>query len=155
MEVVIAQEEEEKIENAKKDGLKRQSDLNTLYEEARILGLDNLFDSMFSEDFDAQKLLPIGPVQINELKEEYRTKFEIVVNELKHFVLKRSNDKKDEIQSLETCIQGVKNESDQEAAHRLNEFLHQKKEVCLYVLLTLRHLNSHKHRETQAISMMH
>jgi hypothetical protein len=87
---------------------------------------------MFAEDYDFQKLLPVGPVQINDMKEEYRAKFDIAVNELKHFVLKRSGDKADEIESLKSCLSSVKAESDQKSILKLQEFQHQKKEVLIY-----------------------
>jgi hypothetical protein len=131
IDVVMAHEEEEKIINSKRDSLQKQREQDEMYEEAHILGIDSLFDLMFNDDYDFNKLLPIGPAQINEIKEEYRVKFEIAINEMKHFVLKRSNDKKDEIKALMACVANVKGGLDKEAIARLNEFQHNKKVVCL------------------------
>jgi hypothetical protein len=129
LEIVIAQEEEDKISNARKEEHAQKALLDAEYEDAHISGIDSLFELMFLEDFDAQKLLPIGPTQINELKDEYREKFEIVVDELKYFVLKRSKDKNEEILSLELCMKNVLDETDMEGKKRLDEFMHAKKEV--------------------------
>ncbi len=129
MEIVIAQEEEEKISNARKEENLQKELLDANYEDAHVSGIDSLFDLMFLEDLDSKKLLPIGPAQISELRDIYREKFEIVINELKHFVLKRSHDKKEEIASLESCMKNVRYEVDKEGKKRLNEFLHDKKEV--------------------------
>ena len=129
LEVVIAQEEEEKISNARNEDQIQKGLLDESYDEAHISGIDSLFDIMFTEDFDAQKLLPIAPNQINELREDYKEKIEIVINELKHFVMKRSNDKKEEIKSIEICMKNARNDSDKESRKRLDQFMHDKKEV--------------------------
>ena len=125
----LAHEEEEKIIIAKRDSAQKKKEQDVMFEEAHIFGVDSLFDLMFNDDYDFNKLLPIGPAQINEIKEEYRAKFEIAVEEMKHFVLKRSNDKKDEVKALMECVLRVKGEADKEAISRLDEFQHNKKMV--------------------------
>jgi glutathionylspermidine synthase len=131
LEIVIAQEEEEKISNARREEYAQKALLDAEYEDAHISGIESLFEVMFLEDSDAKKLLPIGPTQINELKDEYREKFEIVIDELKYIVLKRSKDKKEEIASLQLCMKNVRNETDMQGRKRLDEFMHAKKEVRL------------------------
>lgn len=135
MEIVIAQEEEEKISNARSEENAKKTLTESEYQGAHISGIDSLFEIMFMEDADAQKLLPIGPTQINDLKEEYREKFEIVIDELKYIVLKRSKDKKEEIESLAICMKSVREEGDKEGRKRLDQFMHEKKEVCCFNLI--------------------
>jgi hypothetical protein len=86
-----------------------------------------MFDAMFNEDKDFERIQSVAPVQINDLKDQYRAKFEIVVDELKHFVLKRSEDKKEEINSLMACINGVMKETDSVSVVKIKEFMHNKK----------------------------
>lgn len=96
---------------------------------AHILRIDSLFDRMFDDDLDFIKLVPIAPAIINDMKEEFRAKFEIVVKELKHFVLKKSAEKEEETYLIKNSTDKVKASSDENCKLKLNAFYHQKKEV--------------------------
>nr|KAJ3419777.1 Dynein regulatory complex subunit 3 [Polyrhizophydium stewartii] len=130
---IIAQEEEEKVAASKKEEQRKRAELDALHEKAHILHIDVLFDSMFGEDADFQKLVPIAPSIIYEMREEFRAKFEIVVKELKHFVLRKSQEKAEEIAQLRKCVSDVKGASDKECMKRFEEFQHKKKELIKVV----------------------
>ena len=87
---------------------------------------------MFNEDADFKKLIPIAPSIIYEMREEYRAKFDIIVNEMKHFVLKKSGEKQSEIAQIRECIKNVKKSSDSLCLIKLEDFQHKKKEVLYY-----------------------
>lgn len=59
----------------------------------------------------------------------YRAKFEVIVKELKHFVLKRSQDKTDEMGMFRQCVTEAKGERDKECIEQLNRYQHEKKQV--------------------------
>ncbi|KAJ3321556.1 Dynein regulatory complex subunit 3 [Boothiomyces sp. JEL0866] len=130
---IISQEEEEKINAKRKQEQKRKQELDKLHQKAHILSIDSLFDRMFDEDQDYKRLLPIAPAILSDMKEEYRAKFEIVVKELKHFVLKKSQEKQDETNAIWACLENVKSTSDKECLHKLEVFHHKKKQLIKIV----------------------
>ncbi|EGF76279.1 hypothetical protein BATDEDRAFT_92813 [Batrachochytrium dendrobatidis JAM81] len=131
---IIAQEEEEKVILAKREKLRKHAELDAVHEKAHILHIEILFDSMFNDDPDFQKLIPIAPSIIYEMREEFRAKFDIIIKELKHFVLKKSQEKAKEIQQLHKCIDNVKGASDDLCMQKFQKFQHTKKEYLKTVL---------------------
>ncbi|KAI8834562.1 hypothetical protein BJ741DRAFT_565416 [Chytriomyces cf. hyalinus JEL632] len=134
---LIALEEEEKIANQKKEELRKLTELNALHHSAHIEGIDTLFDDMFGTDPDFQRLLPVCLERTTDLQEEYRAKFEVVVNELKYFALKKRTEMNDEMNSFNECIQQTKIETDGECIAMLNHYSHFKKQL-LRILQTSR-----------------
>ncbi|KAI8915048.1 hypothetical protein BC831DRAFT_488112 [Entophlyctis helioformis] len=130
---IISLEEEEKVAAAKKEDQRKRAELDALHGKAHILHVDVLFDTMFGEDHDFQKLVPIAPSIIYEMREEYRAKFDIVIKELKHFVLRKSQDKAEEIAQVRKCISDVKGASDAQCLEKLEAFQHKKKELIKVV----------------------
>ncbi|KAH6601697.1 hypothetical protein BASA61_001901 [Batrachochytrium salamandrivorans] len=130
---IISQEEEDKVLMAKREALRTRLELDKLHQQAHILHIEVLFDDMFGEDLDFQKLIPIAPSVISEMREEYRAKFDIVIKELKHFVLRKSQEKKEEIRQLNQCISDVKGASDDECTQKFHLFQHKKKEFLKIV----------------------
>jgi hypothetical protein len=126
---IIAIEEEEKVFAAKRLEEKKQTELNKLHNKAHILHIDTVFDRMFDEDVDFKKIVPIAPAIISDLKEEYRAKFDIVVREMKHLVMKKTSEKDEEVLMIQLCIKDVKGESDNECLKKIKEFYHDKKYV--------------------------
>jgi hypothetical protein len=86
---------------------------------------------MFGDDPDFQKLVPIAPAIIYEMREEFRAKFDIVIKEMKHFVLRKSQEKAEEIYAIRKCVSDVRTACDDECTVKINTFHHLKKEVCL------------------------
>jgi hypothetical protein len=99
-----------------------------LIQKAHILGIDTLFDAMF-DDPDFHKLAPIAPAIIFEMKEDFRAKFDVIVNELKHLQLKKSRERNEEHDLVYAALNEVKNASDAECKKKLEAFQHSKKEV--------------------------
>lgn len=131
---IIALEEEANILAIKREEARKQMELDKVHSKAHILHIDSLFDRMFDADADFQKLIPIAPAIITDMKEEFRAKFEIVIKEMKHFILKKSSEKEEELLMIQTCIGDVKGESDRECMQKLELFYHQKKEVPLTLI---------------------
>lgn len=84
---------------------------------------------MFNEDPDFKKLLPIAPTIINDMKEEFKAKFDIVLKEFKLFVMKKTQEKDEEVAMIEGCIADVLTDANKENLVKLERFYHQKKEV--------------------------
>ncbi|KAI8830849.1 hypothetical protein BC829DRAFT_426505 [Chytridium lagenaria] len=126
---LIAMEEEEKILNSKKEELRKKQEQDVLFEAAHILGIDTLFDDMFLEDVDYQRLYISAPDRIQDLQDDYRAKFEVVVNELRHFVLKRHSERQEEHKSFMDCMQNAKGEIDGECLKALDKYSHYKKQM--------------------------
>ncbi|KAJ3415179.1 Dynein regulatory complex subunit 3 [Chytridiales sp. JEL 0842] len=124
---LIAMEEEEKIMNNKKEEMRKRKELNQLHEAAHIGGIDTLFDDMFLEDADYQKLLPVAKERILDLQDDYHAKFDIILNELKHFVLKKHHEKEDEIAMFRNCLASSKKEVDDDCIKKINDYSHFKK----------------------------
>lgn len=70
------------------------------------------------------------PDPFNEIREEYHTKFEIVLNELKHFALKRAKEKKEECEMFNRCLAEAKKRVDEESWAACKKFGATKKRVC-------------------------
>ncbi|KAJ3027082.1 UNVERIFIED_CONTAM: Dynein regulatory complex subunit 3 [Siphonaria sp. JEL0065] len=134
---LIALEEEEKIAIQKKEEARKRQELNNLHLAAHIEGIDTLYDDMFNSDPDYQKLMPINPDRTMDLMEEYRAKFEVVVNEMRHFALKKRAEMDDELKQFNECLAGTKKETDGECIKMLNTYSHFKKKL-LRVLQTSR-----------------
>ncbi|KAJ3276416.1 Dynein regulatory complex subunit 3 [Terramyces sp. JEL0728] len=133
---IISQDEEEKINAKRKQDQKAKQELDKLHQKAHILYIDSLFDRMFDEDQDYKRLLPIAPAILSDMKEEYRAKFEIVVKELKHFVLKKSQEKQDDTNAIQSCLDSVKSTSDKDCLNKLELFHHQKKQLIKIVQIS-------------------
>ncbi|KAJ3041156.1 Dynein regulatory complex subunit 3 [Rhizophlyctis rosea] len=133
---LIAQEEEEKLVTAKKEENKKREEQNALYETANLANIDTLFDTMFSDDPDFQKLRLVSADHIAELREEFRAKFEVVVGELRHFVLKRTQEKRDEMGMFHKCTGEAKSLRDGECVEELEGFMHLKKQLLRQISLS-------------------
>jgi hypothetical protein len=129
MDSIIAQEEEDKISRSKRLEQQKKQEVDAVYYKAHILGIDTMFDTMFNDDPDFQKLVPIAPAIIYEMREDYRAKFDVIVQELKHFELKKSKERLDEIAALKLGLAHVKGKSDKECKIKLEQFNHKRKEV--------------------------
>ncbi|KAI8911701.1 hypothetical protein EDD86DRAFT_224677 [Gorgonomyces haynaldii] len=131
---IIAQEQEEKAAKTKKEEAQKKAETDSIYNKAHILGIDTLFDSMFGDDPDFQKLVPIAPAIIFELREDYRAKFDIIIQELKLFQLKKSQERTDEMNMVDRALSEVNGASDKICMEKLEIFQHQKKELLKIVL---------------------
>lgn len=85
------------------------------------------------DDAEFTKLVPIAPVLIIELREEYRGKVDAVVKELKTFVLKKSDEKEQEKWMIEECLRLTKEASDKQCLEKLDIYYHRKKELTKVV----------------------
>jgi hypothetical protein len=82
---------------------------------------------MFGSDPDFQKIVPIAPAIVFEMREDYKAKFDVIIKELKHFQLKKSKERTEEILLIEQCTSKVKQVSDSECIAKLEKYQHQKK----------------------------
>lgn len=130
---LIAIEEEEKVAISKSDDLRRQHEKDAIHEAAHIRGLDTLFNRMFDEDPDFQRLRPANPTLLQELREDYRVKFDNVENEIRRNILKKGQEKTDELRQYQKCINGAKNEAADESIKLLEAFQHNKKQLIKVV----------------------
>ncbi|KAI9002253.1 hypothetical protein BC832DRAFT_560967 [Gaertneriomyces semiglobifer] len=119
---IIAQEEEDKIVAAKKSEDKRQAELDALYESAHIQNIDTLFSSLFEDpDFRLFATL-ISPDPFTDLHDEFQTKCEVVINELKNFVLRRVKERQEEEGMFMDCLKSAREKVDGECMERLKAF---------------------------------
>lgn len=81
------------------------------------------------DDMDFKKLVPIAPAIIFEMREDFRAKFDVIINELKHHQLKKSRERAEEYDLVYAALNEVKDISDSECKRRLESFQHSKKEV--------------------------
>ncbi|KAI9094323.1 hypothetical protein DFS34DRAFT_243321 [Phlyctochytrium arcticum] len=131
---IIAQEEEDKIVAARMEDDRRQREQAVLFESAHIPGIDVLFGNLFSEDPEFQRFASIiTPEPFGDLRDEYQAKFDVVVNELRHFALKRAAEKKEELDSFTRCVAETKAKTDQESWNRCKRFSGSKKRLLLQV----------------------
>ncbi|KAJ3191999.1 Dynein regulatory complex subunit 3 [Irineochytrium annulatum] len=130
---LIAIEEEEKISNTKKEDAKKKEELDVLHKAAHIGGIESLFEDMFLEDVDFNRLLITHKDRILDIQDDYRAKFEVIVNELKHFVLRKHAEKNEEIDSFRTCQSTAKGEVDAECLQKLDTYSHFKKQMLRLV----------------------
>ena len=129
IDVLIALEEEEKVSNTKKEENAINKQKNLLFENAHINGLDNLFDNLFLEDADFQKIFPIGKLAIIEQREEYRFRCEPVIQELSKFVLNKHKEQFDDITQFQKCKQDACSSHDSTCIEMINEYQHVKKQL--------------------------
>ncbi|KAJ3123148.1 Dynein regulatory complex subunit 3 [Nowakowskiella sp. JEL0407] len=126
---LIAIEEEEKVAIGRKEEMKRMREAEELCEGAHVAKIDRLFDEMFDEDQDFQKLLPLARENIEELRGDYRAKFEVIAKELKHFALKKNKDKADEFEMFQKCKWDAKMEKDEDGIKQLHKYQNVKKQL--------------------------
>jgi hypothetical protein len=84
---------------------------------------------MFLEDQDYQKLQLVAKERITDLQDDYHAKFEVILNELKHFVLKKHSEREDELSMFRNCLASAKKEVDDDCIKKIDEFSHYKKTV--------------------------
>ncbi|KAJ3159993.1 Dynein regulatory complex subunit 3 [Geranomyces michiganensis] len=131
---IIAQEEEDKIVAARKESDKTAREQAELYESAHIPGLDSLFHNLFAEDPDFQRFAPIiTPDPFHDLADEYGAKVAVVVNELRHFVLKRAAEKKEEQAMFSKCLKEAQGKIDGDCWTACKKFNATKKKQIMQV----------------------
>ncbi|KAJ3099516.1 Dynein regulatory complex subunit 3 [Physocladia obscura] len=84
---------------------------------------------MFVNDLDYQKLISVNPDRTMDLQEEYRAKFEVIVNELRHFALKKRAEMNEELNAFNECLKQTKKETDGECVKMLDDYSHLKKKL--------------------------
>jgi len=124
---LIALEEEEKILKSKKEKQEQRRKLEELFEEAHIKNIDMLFNDMFEQDPDFHKIKILAPDKIQDLNEDYRTKFEIVIVEMKDFILKKHSEVQEEKELITKAIEDAKAETDAKGIQLVNDLEHRKK----------------------------
>ncbi|ORX37504.1 outer arm dynein light chain 1 [Piromyces finnis] len=124
---LIALEEEEKITKSKKEKLEQRRKLEQLFEEAHIKNIDMLFQDMFEQDPDFHKLNILAPEKIQDLNEDYRAKFEIIIIEMKDFILKKHSEVQEEKELITKAIEDAKAETDSKGIKLVNDLEHRKK----------------------------
>ncbi|KAJ1564306.1 Dynein regulatory complex subunit 3 [Cladochytrium tenue] len=82
---------------------------------------------MMGEDQDYQRILHTAPDRLTELQEAYRAKFEVVVDELKQFVLRRHAEKQEEEAMFDECLRTAKADVDRSCRERMDAYSHEKK----------------------------
>jgi len=101
---LIALEEEEKVANDRSADDSQQALKKALYESAHIAGLDRLFQAMFLEDSEFQRIFPIDRNGILELRDaEYRNRCDPIIEDLRKFALRRFVEQREEIAAFEKC----------------------------------------------------
>ncbi|TPX36019.1 hypothetical protein SmJEL517_g01758 [Synchytrium microbalum] len=133
MDNIIAMEEEERIATEKKLIATKSQQEGAKFAEAHIPGFDKLFDSIFNEDKDFVRLLPLDTDRISDIREQYRVKFDVAVNELIHFVMKRHLERVNEIDGFKYAIEDARAPGDEEATKELDRFMRGKKQVLKMV----------------------
>ncbi|KAJ3020829.1 Dynein regulatory complex subunit 3 [Thoreauomyces humboldtii] len=112
---IIAQEEEDKVAAARREQDRRDAEQAALYDNSHIPGLDVLFPTLFSEDPDFARFSAlITPDPFHDLRDEYGAKVGVVVNELRHFVLKRAAEKGEEYDAFARCLKEAQGKIDAE-----------------------------------------
>ncbi|TPX46229.1 hypothetical protein SeMB42_g03779, partial [Synchytrium endobioticum] len=128
MDNIIAMEEEERIAAEKRAALQKAAQEAAKFAEAHIPGLDKLFDAMFSDDKDFVRLQPLDVDRISDIREQYRAKFDVSVNELIHFVMKRHQERVNEIHGFHLAIEEARAPGDADAIKELDRFMRGKKQ---------------------------
>ncbi|KAJ3221775.1 Dynein regulatory complex subunit 3, partial [Clydaea vesicula] len=129
MDDLIALEEEEKVANSRKEEDMKLQEMELLYQSAHIEGIDKLFNSMFQDDPDFQKLVAIDKVIINDLKDELKPKIDLILEDLSKFCLKRHEEIQEEKSIFDNCKFQNQNYHDLECIKILNEYQHSKKQL--------------------------
>ncbi|KAI9138714.1 hypothetical protein BKA69DRAFT_1090274 [Paraphysoderma sedebokerense] len=134
--IAALKEQEESIQK-KKAELEQQKSSSKLYTDAHIPDIDRLFQNMFSQDNEFRKLQSLSKDAVTEIIENYRARFEIILNELKHAILKQHHLRSDEYSFFKQCIGDAKDEVDSLGIRQINQFMHEKK-LKLHIIRTSR-----------------
>lgn len=88
-----------------------------------------LFETIFKDDKDLAKYRHLADQMLKELHDDFKVKLDIVITELRHFVLKQVEIRADEIKLYQKCTDDVKGEVDKECISRIRAFIKYKKHV--------------------------
>lgn len=93
--------------------------------------IESFFEGMFADDKDLKKFRTLASMELDELQETCRAKINIVVNELKFFVIKQHNAREEESRMFKKCLSDAKNENDSQSIIRIRQFQKEKKRVWI------------------------
>jgi len=122
---------------SKKEKLEQRRKLEQLFEEAHIKNIDMLFNDMFEQDPDFHKIKILAPDKIQDLNEDYRAKFDIIIIEMKDFILKKHSEVQEEKELITRAIEDAKAETDAKGIKLVNDLEHRKK-VFIRTVMNMR-----------------
>jgi hypothetical protein len=93
--------------------------------------IDGFFDVMFSDDKDLKKFRILAAVELDEMQETFRAKINVVVNEMKHFIIKQHAIREEELKMFNRCLVDSKTEMDNQSIVRIHQFQRDKKKVII------------------------
>ena len=125
--IAIEQTEKEAAARLEQDVQRQQQD--ELLKSLHLDHVDMLFDNMFREDMDLKKYRPLADQAIHDLHDEYRVKYEIVINDLRHFIAKQKEARADELKVYQKSVDEVKMDVDRECIDKIHGFHQYKKQM--------------------------
>jgi hypothetical protein len=128
---LIDQEEKEGVIQQKEDADKLLNARLDELDEAGIRFAYTLFDDMFNEDGDIEKLKHLPGVR--ELVEQFRASFKVKSDEYIAAALEKFGEKKKEIQEFEKAVGTIRFKDDAESTHLIDSFIHSKRQVVILV----------------------
>lgn len=129
MDKVIAMEQTEKEQQIRREYEAKEQEIESKMKRVYLDSLHRLFSNMFESDKDFKRLLPIADQTISEKKEDYRVRFEIIVSELKNFVMKQHDARDEELRMFFECLDDTKTEANNDSLKKIDSFQYNQKRV--------------------------
>ncbi|XP_041363471.1 dynein regulatory complex subunit 3-like [Gigantopelta aegis] len=130
---------EERLDNDRKDEARmqrqqRESKELELHKAAYVEHLNDssLFDSMYAEDSEGQKLNTMP--QVKEMVDDFEKKFNAVCVEIFKYGLKENDKRKEEVSSFWECVEEAKSENKTTGMKMIDTFMDEKKKVFEQIL---------------------
>jgi hypothetical protein len=128
---LIDQEEKEGVIQQKEDADKLLNARLDELDEAGIRFAYTLFDDMFNEDGDIEKLKHLPGVR--ELVEQFRASFKVKSDEYISAAVVKLGEMKNVIQEFEKAVGTIRFKDDAESTHLIDSFIHSKRQVVILV----------------------
>lgn len=145
--------QDELIDQEEKESVTQQSEeadrqLNARLEELDEAGIRfayTLFDDMFNEDQDIERLKHLPGVR--ELVEQFRGQFKLKSDDYIASALEKFGEKKKEINDFDRAVNTIRARDDAESTQLIDAFIHSKRQVVVLVTDTLNPVSqSERHR---------
>lgn len=93
--------------------------------------IDILFSIMFREDKEYTKYKSLAVKLLPDLQESYEAKVGVLIAELRYFVSKHAESRKNEVEMFENCLQEAKKKTDLECVEMIKQFSKKEKEILI------------------------
>lgn len=97
--------------------------------------IDVFCKGLFDDDVELKKYKSLAPQELQDLEEDCKAKINVLIAELKHFIIKQHSIREDEMEMFSKSLNEAKSETDGVCIVKIHEFQREKKKASINIIL--------------------